>query len=157
MLSDVVLGWDEYYMDIARAVSRRSSCSRRQVGAIMVVDRGIVSTGYNGTPFGFRNCNEGGCPRCASDVPSHNGYDTCLCVHAEENSIALAARRGVQIAQATLYTTLRPCIHCLRFLVQAGIVAIRYEEKVRFDQEIEDLYSDILRYSSIEMVQLESR
>ncbi|MCM2270454.1 MAG: dCMP deaminase family protein, partial [Thermoanaerobaculia bacterium] len=107
-------GWDAYYLGIAQAVAARASCLRRQVGAVIVVDNAILATGYNGTPMGVTNCDQGGCPRCASDAPVGAGYDACICVHAEQNAIAFAARHGNATKGGTLYTTLRPCFGCAK-------------------------------------------
>ena len=98
--------WDAYYIAIARTVAERASCLRRRVGAVIVVDNGIIATGYNGTPIGVTNCDQGGCPRCASDAPPGAGYDACICVHAEQNAIVFAARHGNSTQGGTLYTTL---------------------------------------------------
>lgn len=119
------LDWNEYFFRLADVAASRSSCLRRQVGAIIVRDHTVVSTGYNGTPQGMRNCNEGGCPRCAGTVPSGTGYDSCTCVHAEQNAIALAARYGYQTEGAHIYlTAIEPCLSCLKSIRQAGIVSI---------------------------------
>ena len=83
--------WDAYFMDIAHVVARRGNCSRRQVAALLVKDRRIISTGYNGTPRGVRNCFEGGCRRCAGEAPSGADLGECVCSHAEENAITQAA------------------------------------------------------------------
>ena len=92
---------DDYYLNIAWVVSRQANCLRRSVGALLVVDRRIISTGYDGTPFGVKNCSDGGCASCASDVLSHQVYQRCVGMYAEQNAIGLAARHGV----VTNYTT----------------------------------------------------
>ncbi len=115
------LNWDKYFMMLAHHVAIRSNCVRRQVGAIIVKDRHIIATGYNGTPRGLKNCNDGGCPRCNSDAPSGTALDECLCSHAEENAIVQAAYHGVSINGASIYTTLSPCIHCAKMIINAGI------------------------------------
>lgn len=116
--------WDEYFMGVAHAVKARSNCIRRQVGAIMVRDKQIVSTGYNGTPRGIRNCDEGGCERCnASEeqYPRGKDLDKCACCHAEENAITQAALHGMRTETATLYTTNVPCTICAKMIINAGI------------------------------------
>lgn len=133
-------GWDDYYLSIARAVSLRSNCRRRHVGALIVVDRAIIATGYNGTPVGVRNCIDGGCPRCASPAPPGQGYDTCLCVHAEQNAIVLAARHGNATDRGVLFTTLRPCFGCAKEAIQAGIREVVYEQKDAYDRALERHY-----------------
>lgn len=141
--------WDDYYTNIAWVVSSRSNCSRRAVGALIVMERRIVSTGYNGTPFGVTNCDEGGCPRCASDTVSQAGYDWCLCVHAEQNAIALAARQGTATDGASLYATLRPCFGCLKEAVQAGIREIVYDQPFDYTPELEAAYQTLLTGSGV--------
>lgn len=141
--------WDRYYLDIAWQAARRSNCRRRQVGALVVKEKSIVSTGYNGTPIGVRNCFEGGCLRCQSDAPPGEGYDTCVCVHAEQNAIVLAARHGNAIAGGTLYTTLRPCFGCLKEAIQAGIVAIVFEEGEAYPEALELAYQKLIAESGM--------
>ena len=121
--------WDTYFMDIAHVVKTRSNCSRRQVAAVIVKDRRIISTGYNGTPRGVRNCNEGGCPRCASAAPGGTALGDCICSHAEENSIAQAAYHGISTKDATIYVTLSPCLMCSKMIVNAGIREVVYDEE----------------------------
>lgn len=145
--------WDDYFTHIAWVASSRSNCLRRHVGAVIVVRRSIVSTGYNGTPFGVKNCDEGGCPRCASDLPRQAGYDWCLCVHAEQNAIALAARQGTATEGASLYVTLRPCFGCLKEAVQAGIRTIVYDQPFDYAPEIEPAYQQLLAESGLAMRQ----
>ncbi|QQR76174.1 MAG: dCMP deaminase family protein [Holophagales bacterium] len=142
-------GWDEYYLAIARAVAARSNCVRRQVGALVVVDNAIIATGYNGTPVGVRNCIDGGCPRCASDAPVGAGYDSCICVHAEQNAIVFAARHGNATQGGTLYTTLRPCFGCLKESIQAGIRSIVFAEPFAYEGELEALYQRLVAESGI--------
>ncbi len=118
--------WDEYFMSIAQVVGSRSNCVKRMVGSVVVVDRRIISTGYNGTPRGVRNCNEGGCPRCAGGAESGRALDECLCSHAEENAITQSAYHGVTVRGATIYTTLCPCLTCSKMIINAGIQEIVY-------------------------------
>jgi len=141
--------WDTYYMDIARAVAARSNCIRRRVGALIVVDRSIISTGYNGSPMGVRNCSEGGCARCASEAPSGSGYDTCICVHAEQNAFLLAARHGNATDGGGLYSTLRPCFGCLKEAIQAGIREIVYAEPYAYETELEEAYQQLVVESGL--------
>lgn len=123
---------DAYFMGIAQAVALRSNCIRRKVGAIIVVEKRIVSTGYNGTPSGMANCFEGGCARCNSgDVVMGEGYEECLCVHAEQNAIFLAARHGTRVEGGTVYCTLAPCTTCLKACIQAGIDRFVFGEEYR--------------------------
>jgi dCMP deaminase len=119
--------WDDYFMNIARVVASRSNCIKRKVGTVMVVDRRIVATGYNGTPRGVRNCNEGGCPRCAGAAESGTRLDECLCSHAEENSISQSAYHGVSVRGASLFTTFFPCLICTKMIINAGIREVVYD------------------------------
>ncbi len=146
--------WDEYFMNIAYETARRSNCSRRKIGAVLVRDRRIVSTGYNGTPLGVKNCFDGGCARCSSDVPSGQSYDTCICVHAEQNAIILAARNGISTDGSVLYTTLRPCFGCAKESVQAGIVEVVYYEDYGYPDELEAVYQDLIREARLKLRQL---
>lgn len=123
--------WDEFCMQFADSAKTRSSCIRRQIGAVLVdpMSRAVLSIGYNGTPSRTKNCDEGGCPRCADDtIQSGEGEHLCMCVHAEQNAIALAARYGVRTNQLLLYVTNRPCLSCLRLIVQAGIREVIYRD-----------------------------
>lgn len=126
-------GWDKYFMDIALVAASRSNCSRRHVAAVLVKDRRIISTGYNGTPRGVKNCSDGGCPRCNSNTPSGHGLGDCLCSHAEENSIVQAAYHGIAVKGATLYTTFSPCLTCAKMIINAGIVEVVYHQRYSID------------------------
>lgn len=114
-------------MSLARLASTRSTCLRRRVGAVIVKDRMVLSTGYNDTPRGVPNCGDGGCPRCLSDSPPAVGLDTCLCLHAEQNAIIQAAYHGVGIAGATLYCTHQPCLTCAKMIVNAGLTRVVFD------------------------------
>jgi dCMP deaminase len=148
-MSDHRPSWDEYFMKIAEDASTRSNCLRRKVGALIVKQRNIISAGYNGTPIGVKNCFEGGCPRCQSDVEPGQGYDTCICVHAEANAILLAARHGNATDGGVLYTTLRPCFSCLKEAVQAGIREIVFEGGEAYEGPLEDAYQMLVRDSGL--------
>jgi len=120
---------DQYYMGIAFAVRERANCRGNRVGAVIVKGNRVVSTGYNGVPDGMPNCLDGGCLRCANPdgrFPSGHGYDLCICVHAEQNAILSAARFGISLEGATLYTTMQPCFGCAKELLQAKIVRVVY-------------------------------
>ncbi|MGH9417221.1 MAG: deaminase [Terriglobales bacterium] len=124
--SDPRPGWDEYFMRIARIVALRSNCVKRKVAAIIVRDRRIISTGYNGTPRGVANCNQGGCPRCSGLAASGTRLDECVCSHGEENAIVQAAYHGIAIKDSVLYTTLSPCLQCTKMIINAGIREVVY-------------------------------
>lgn len=127
--------WDAYFMAIAHVVKTRSSCSRRQVAAVIVKDRRLISTGYNGTPRGLPNCDAGGCARCAGDAPSGTGLGDCICCHAEENAITQAAYHGISVAGGVLYVTISPCLTCARMIINAGIREVVYEGDYTFTEQ----------------------
>lgn len=131
--------WDQYFMDIAQVVAVRGNCSRRQVAAVIVKDRRIISTGYNGTPRGIKNCFEGGCPRCSSNTPSGHDLGSCVCSHAEENSIVQAAYHGISVKDATLYTTFSPCLQCSKMIINSGIKEVVYHEEYTIANQAFDL------------------
>ena len=118
--------WDEYFMNIAQVASLRSNCIKRKVAAVIVRDKRVVSTGYNGTPRGVKNCSEGGCPRCLSFGASGASLTDCLCSHAEENAIVQAAYHGVSLKDATLYTTFSPCLICTKMILNSGLKEVVY-------------------------------
>jgi dCMP deaminase len=118
--------WDEYFMMMAEVAAMRGNCVRRRVGAVLVHNKQMLSTGYNGTPKGITNCSDGGCPRCAGTAASGAALDECLCVHAEENAIVQAAAHGVAIRGAALYCTICPCSYCAKSIINAGIVEVAY-------------------------------
>lgn len=117
-----------YFLGIALAVRERACCTGNRVGAILVKDRHIIATGYNGTPAGTPNCDEGGCHRCnhPEHYPSGSGYDLCVCLHAEQNAILMAAKFGISVQGATCYTTMRPCFGCSKELLQVGVTTVHY-------------------------------
>lgn len=121
--------WDEYFMSIAQVVASRSNCIKRKVAAIIVKDRRIISTGYNGTPRGTRNCNEGGCPRCNALAQSGTSLEECYCSHGEENAITQAAYHGTSLKGASLYTTFSPCLLCTKMIINAGIIEVVYNHE----------------------------
>jgi len=133
-------GWDAYFMAIATVVATRSNCSRRHVGAVIVRDRHILSTGYNGTPHGVKNCFEGGCPRCAHTTKSGDHLEECLCVHAEQNAICQAALHGHAIDGATVYVTLTPCLTCAKLIINSGIREVVYAGNYAFDDKVIDIF-----------------
>ncbi len=126
-------GWDEYFMSIAEVAATRSNCSRRHVAAVIVRDKQVISTGYNGTPRGIKNCSEGGCPRCNSDAPSGTHLGDCLCSHAEENAIVQAACHGIAVNKAVLYTTFSPCLLCAKMIINSGIAEVIYRSRYSID------------------------
>jgi dCMP deaminase len=134
---------DHYYMAIARAVATRANCAGRKVGAVLVREDRIMTTGYNGTPSAMTNCLEGGCTRCGDreQFTSGTAYDLCLCVHAEANAIATAARFGVAVQGSVLYCTHQPCFSCSKELIQAGITQVWFDEAWPPDVRVSDDYA----------------
>lgn len=138
---------DTYYMNIAETARTRADCKGRKVGAVIVVEDRIVATGYNGVPSGMLNCTDGGCVRCQPGRRNQSeGYDVCICVHAEGNAIASAARNGIAVGGGTVYTTLSPCFSCAKELYQAGINEVVYKEgwEPRDDEELRRQYRILL-------------
>ncbi|MCL1981512.1 MAG: cytidine/deoxycytidylate deaminase family protein [Clostridiales bacterium] len=114
--------WDEYFMEMAVLTARRSTCLRRQVGAVIVRDRHIVATGYNGAPRGIEHCEErGGCVREKLHIPSGERHELCMALHAEQNAIIQAATLGESIEGATIYITNQPCVICAKMIINAGM------------------------------------
>jgi dCMP deaminase len=118
--------WEDYFMQIAVVVATRSTCLRRQVGAVIVKNRQILATGYNGVPRGLQHCSERGCLREQLGVPSGERHELCRGLHAEQNAIIQAAYHGVAIQGAELYCTHQPCAVCAKMLVNADIVAVYF-------------------------------
>jgi dCMP deaminase len=138
--------WDEYFMDIARLVASRSTCLRRHVGAVVVKDKNILTTGYNGTPSGITHCSELGCLRDRLGVPSGERHELCRGLHAEQNAIIQAAKHGINILDATLYCTNAPCVICAKMLINAGLKSIIY-----LDGYPDELATEILQESGIQI------
>jgi dCMP deaminase len=140
--------WDQYFMDITHLVATRSTCLRRQVGAILVKDRNILATGYNGVPSGISHCDAAGCLRERLRVPSGERHELCRGLHAEQNAIIQAARHGTNIDGATLYCTTMPCIICTKMIINAGIRSIVYR-----DGYADELAREMTTESGINVVQ----
>lgn len=154
---------DEYYMRVADTVESGADCLGSTVGALLVLENRIISTGYNGTPTAFGNCREGGCVRCMdswlykqgrenemSDKAHVSGaaLDRCICVHAEQNAIVTAARFGIRVQGSTLYTTQSPCFGCLKEALQAGVVRIVYGSwyRAKYAKALEEQYKALVRH-----------
>lgn len=118
--------WDEYFLEIIQLIKQRSTCLRRQVGAIIVKDKRILATGYNGAPKDCRHCLDIGCLRDELNVPSGERHELCRAVHAEQNAIAQAAQYGISVADSTMYVTHQPCVMCAKIIINAGIKCIIY-------------------------------
>lgn len=137
--------WDEYFMSIAKTVATRSNCIKRKVAAIIVKDKRIISTGYNGTPRGIKNCSDGGCERCASFGESGKNLADCVCCHGEENAIVQASYHGVPIKDATIYSTFSPCLLCTKMIINSGIKEVVYSS----DYPLADISLKLLKEAGI--------
>jgi dCMP deaminase len=120
--------WDEYFMAITDQVAERATCTRRRIGAVLVKDKRILATGYNGVPAGLAHCADVGCLREQRQIPSGTQHELCRGIHAEQNAVIQAARHGIAIDGATVYCTHQPCVLCAKILINAGVAAIVYRE-----------------------------
>jgi dCMP deaminase len=134
--------WDTYFMEIAAVTATRANCSRRKVAAVVVSENRVISTGYNGTPRGVKNCFEGGCARCSGHAPSGSSLEECICVHAEQNAICQAAYYGTRLAGATIYVTISPCLTCAKMIINAGIREVVYGGDYAFTEQTERLLKE---------------
>ena len=136
--------WDRYFLDIAQLVSERSTCLRRKVGAVLVREKRILCTGYNGAAKGLAHCDEVGCLREQQGIPSAERIEICRGIHAEQNALVQAAAFGINVSGATLYCTHEPCITCAKMLMNAGT-----REFVVSEQYPDDLARRLLAESGI--------
>ena len=136
--------------EIAQVASMRSNCIKRKVGAVIVKDKRIISTGYNGTPRGTKNCSEGGCPRCNNMAASGTSLDECLCSHGEENAIVQASYHGVSLKDAIIYTTFAPCLMCAKMIINSGICEVVYN----MDYPLNDVSFRLFSQAGISVRQL---
>lgn len=119
--------WDEYFQEITRVVASRSTCMRRQVGCVIVKDKRLLTSGYNGAPSGLAHCSQVGCIRQQTGIPSGERQELCRGLHAEQNALVQAALHGVSVAGGTLYCTHQPCITCTKMIINAGITRVLFE------------------------------
>ena len=141
------LTWDQYFMTITQQVAERSTCNRAKVGAVIVRDRNILATGYNGAPVGMPHCTEAGCLIYESKTPYGEVEQNCFrTIHAEINAIAQAAKNGSNIKDSSIYVTHTPCIHCIKVLVNTGIKTVYYESPYKLDT-----LEEILRNTRVHM------
>ena len=134
--------WDQYFLTITRQVAERSTCNRAKVGAVIVREKNILASGYNGAPAGLPHCTEVGCLIYQSKTPTGENEENCYrTIHAEINAIAQAAKNGVGIRDADIYVTHTPCIHCLKVLINTGIKRIFYEKEYKLSTVSELLAS----------------
>ena len=141
--------WDEYFMEIAKLIARRSTCLRRKVGAVIVRKNRLLASGYNGVPSGVRHCEEwGGCLRQKLNIPSGERHELCRGLHAEQNAIIQAAFHGTSIQESMIYCTTMPCIVCAKMIINAGIIKIVYCEGYS-----DELSLDMIQEAGIEIEQ----
>ena len=151
MVEDTRISWDEYFMEMAKLAARRSTCLRRQVGAVIVQDKHVIATGYNGAPKGIPHCAEkGGCYRQQHNIPSGERHELCRALHAEQNAIIQAANWGQSIEGATIYITHQPCVICAKMIINAGIQRIVVDEGYPDEMAVE-----ILEEAGLRIVELE--
>jgi dCMP deaminase len=143
-VNDLRPTWDSYFLEITQVVASRSTCLRRQVGALIIRDKRILATGYNGAPSGLAHCRETGCLREARGIPSGERHELCRALHAEQNAMLQAAMYGVPIQGATLYCTTHPCVMCVKMLINAGM-----KEVVVLDAYPDRLAAELLAEAGI--------
>lgn len=141
--------WNQYFMEIAVLVAKRSTCLRRAVGAVIVKHKRVLATGYNGAPSGIRHCAEVGCMRETMQIASGERHELCRGIHAEQNAIIQAAYHGVPIQGATLYCTNLPCSICTKMLINSGIKKIYYQSGYA-----DQLSKDLLEETDIELIKI---
>ncbi|MDP8260487.1 MAG: cytidine/deoxycytidylate deaminase family protein [Candidatus Gygaella obscura] len=138
--------WDEYFSDVAKLVSSRSTCLRRKVGAVIVREKRILSTGYNGAPSKTSHCIEVGCLRDELNIPSGQRHELCRGLHAEQNALLQAALCGISLKDSTIYITNHPCIICAKMIINVGI-----KEIVILDSYPDDMAKDMLEEAKIKV------
>ncbi|MFA5177661.1 MAG: cytidine/deoxycytidylate deaminase family protein [Candidatus Omnitrophota bacterium] len=116
--------WDEYFLEVAKLVAKRATCLRRSVGAVIVKDKRILATGYNGAPSGLKHCVDVGCMRQKLNIPSGERHELCRALHAEQNALIQASLYGISVKGSKLYATCQPCVICVKMLINAGIKEI---------------------------------
>jgi dCMP deaminase len=139
--------WDEYFLEMSALVAKRSTCLRRRVGAVIVKEKRILATGYNGAPSGLKHCVEIGCIRQQLKIPSGERHELCRALHAEQNALIQACLHGISVKDATLYATNQPCVICAKMLINAGIKEI----------VIADGYPDKMAMSFLEQAKIKIR
>lgn len=139
--------WDEYFMDIVDLIKDRSTCLRRHVGAIIVKEKRILASGYNGAPSGCKHCEEVGCLRAQLNVPSGQRHELCRASHAEQNAIVQAAMHGVSINESTIYVTDQPCVICSKLMINAGIKRVVFQGSYP-----DELSMELLTEAGIEVI-----
>jgi len=133
--------WDQYFMQLASLAAQRSNCMKRRVGCVLVREKRVISTGYNGTPRGLKNCGEGGCSRCNEAHGAGVGLATCLCIHAEENALLEAGRERIR-EDAILYCDTCPCLTCSIKITQVGIGEVVYSQSYSMDGQTAAVFKE---------------
>ncbi|MFN2362795.1 MAG: cytidine/deoxycytidylate deaminase family protein [Halarsenatibacteraceae bacterium] len=142
--------WDEYFMEMAELAAKRATCLRRKVGAVLVKNKKVLATGYNGAPMDIEHCETAGCLREEMNVPSGERHEICRGVHAEQNLVAQAAIHGVKTEDSTVYCTHQPCIICTKILINAGV------KKIYFKNSYSDEFAEkLLEQSNVEFIKYE--
>lgn len=142
--------WNEYFMEMAELAARRATCLRRKVGAVLVKNKKVLATGYNGAPMDIEHCETTGCLREEMQVPSGERHEICRGVHAEQNLVAQAAIHGVKTENSTVYCTHQPCIICTKILINAGV------KKIYFKNSYSDEFAEnLLKQSNVEFIKYE--
>jgi dCMP deaminase len=141
--------WEAYFMEIASLVAKRSTCLRRSVGAVLVKDKRLLSTGYNGAPSGLEHCLDAGCLREKLSIASGQRHELCRGIHAEQNAIIQAAYHGVSIKGSTLFCTNLPCVICTKMVINSGITNIFYQSGYS-----DSLSQEMLREAKVNLIQL---
>jgi len=144
--------WDEYFLSITELVAKRSTCLRRHVGAVIVKDKRILTTGYNGAPSGLEHCETTGCLRTQMNVPSGERHELCRALHAEMNAILQAAQYGITLNESVIYCTNHPCIICAKMIINAGIKRV-----VIIEDYPDELAKQFLNDAGIEVVLAEKK
>ncbi len=146
------IGWDDYFFEFAELASNRATCLRRKIGAVLVKDKMVISTGYNGPPRGIPHCSKTGCIRKNENIPSGQRHELCRGLHAEQNAIIQAAKNGVNVSGSYLYCSTKPCVICTKMIINAGIT------KVFYKQDYEDKLADkIAKQSDVEFIKVKSK
>ena len=143
--------WEAYFIEMAQVIAKRSTCLRRSVGAVLVRDKRILASGYNGAPSGLPHCEEVGCRRAELGIPSGQRPELCRGLHAEQNAIIQAALHGITTRDAVLYCTTQPCIICAKMLINAGIKRVVYE-----GEYADELAREMFEQAGVELAQVAS-
>lgn len=142
--------WDEYFMELAEVVAKRSTCLRRNIGAVVVKDKRVLATGYNGAPTGLSHCSDVGCLRERMGIPSGERVEMCRGLHAEQNALVQAARYGIPLEGSVIYCTNQPCVTCAKMLINAGVTKIIYKHPYP-----DRLAQDLLAESNVTVVRFQ--